>query len=214
MTQAPLRRPVGEADDAWADVRSRFVLRPDTIYMNNASLGMPPGVVVDAVAAGYRAISEEPLDAKHDLQQAIAARVVPGLAAFLGVDGDELTLTRNASESLHLQAVGLVLEPGDEVLITSQEHPAGRRPWQFRAAREHVAVREVFIPSPFESEQHVVDRVAAAITPRTRALAFCHVTRGGHLYPVKGAVRDGLAGRSDHTRGRGAGGRYVPDRSP
>jgi selenocysteine lyase/cysteine desulfurase len=46
-------------------------------------------------------------------------------------------------------------------------------------------IREVAIPSPFETGQDVIDRVAAAVTPRTRALAFCHVTRGGHLYPVK-----------------------------
>ncbi|NIV74810.1 MAG: aminotransferase class V-fold PLP-dependent enzyme, partial [Gammaproteobacteria bacterium] len=29
------------------------------------------------------------------------------------------------------------------------------------------------------------ERIADALTPRTRAIAFCHVTRGGHRYPVK-----------------------------
>ena len=62
---------------------------------------------------------------------------------------------------------------------------AGRRPWQYRASREGALIREVRIPSPFQSEQQVVDLIAAAITPHTRGLAFCHVTRGGHLYPVK-----------------------------
>ena len=55
----------------------------------------------------------------------------------------------------------------------------------FRQERHGVRVTEVFIPSPFQSGEDVVDRMESAITPRTRAIAFCHATRGGHIYPVK-----------------------------
>ena len=103
--------------------------------MNNASLGMPPHVVAKAVCDGYEAISREPLHGKHDLQEIIAEQVVPGLAAYFGVDEGEVSLTRNATEALHLQAMGLILKPGDEVLVTSQEHPAGNSPWMLRAER-------------------------------------------------------------------------------
>ena len=89
--------PTDPTDEAWADVRSLFILEPGTAYMNNASLGMPPGMVADAVAAGYRAISTEPLHGKHDLQDRIAQQVIPGLAAILGVEPSELSLTRNAT---------------------------------------------------------------------------------------------------------------------
>ena len=165
-------------------MRDHFLLEPGTAYMNNASLGMPPASVAAAVAAGYEALSREPIRAKHDLGDAIATRVVPRLAALLGADPGEIVLTRNATEALHAAAIGTRLEPGDEVLITSQEHPAGRRPWEYRAARHGVKVNTVFIPSPFESEAQIVELVETALTPATRALAFCHVTRGGHLYPV------------------------------
>tara|TARA_Y100001970_G_scaffold43022_1_gene53589 strand:- start:311 stop:1363 length:1053 start_codon:yes stop_codon:yes gene_type:complete len=146
---------------------------------------MPPHVVAKAVCDGYEAISREPLHGKHDLQEIIAEQVVPGLAAYFGVDEGEMSLTRNATEALHLQAMGLILKPGDEVLVTSQEHPAGNSPWMLRAERHGIRVSEVFIPSPFDSGEQVVDLMESAITPRTRALSFCHVTRGGHLYPVK-----------------------------
>ena len=179
-----LTRPDGVDDGAWAHVRDHFILKPGTAYMNNASLGMPPASVAEAVAAGYEALSREPLRAKHDLNEVIGIRVVPGLAALLGADPDELVLTRNATEALHMGAVGVRLQPGDEVLVTSQEHPAGRRPWEFRAQRHGVKVNTVVIPSPFESEDQVVELIAEALTPATRVVAFCHVTRGGHLYPV------------------------------
>ncbi|MYB07957.1 MAG: aminotransferase class V-fold PLP-dependent enzyme [Gemmatimonadetes bacterium] len=179
-----LSRPDGVDDVAWTDVRDHFILEPGTAYMNNASLGMPPASVAESVAVGYEALSREPLRGKNDLGRVIADRVVPGLAALLGAEPDEIALTRNATEALHMGAVGVRLRPGDEVLVTSQEHPAGRRPWEFRAQRDGVKVNTVFIPSPFESGEQVVGLVEEALTPATRVLAFCHVTRGGHLYPV------------------------------
>ena len=181
----PLRRPAGVEDAQWADVRAQFTLEPGVAYMNNAGLGVPPAVVAEAVAAGYRAISTEPRRGSSELSGQITEEVIPGLHRLLGARPGEVVLTRNATEALHLQAVGLDLEPGDEVVITTQEHPAGSRPWLLRAARHGIRVSEVFVPSPLESEDHVVDLFESALTDRTRAIAFCHVTRGGHLYPVQ-----------------------------
>ena len=182
---SPLQRPASAEDPAWDDLRAHFLVEPGVAYLNNASIGMPPRQVIDAVAAGYRALAELPAGGRTDLSARIAEHVVPGLARLFSVRTDELTLTRNASEALHLQSIGVELAAGDEVLITSQEHPAGRRPWQFREGREGIRVNEVFIPSPLPEEAEILSRFADAITPRTRAVAFCHVTRGGHLYPVR-----------------------------
>ena len=177
-------RPVGLGDEAWAPVRAQFLLDPGVAYMNNASLGMPPRQVVDAVAAGYAAISREPLHGKHDLQRQVGDSVLPRLAGLFGVSPEELSLTRNATEALHLQTIGARLPPGAEVLITSQEHPAGSRPWRFREVRDGLRVTEVFVPSPLPPADEIVARLDSAISSDTRAISFCHVTRGGHLYPV------------------------------
>ena len=178
-------RPSGLDDSAWADVRSRFALEAGTSYMNNASLGMPPASVAQAVARGYEGLSVEPIRAKQELNRKLSEQVMPRLARYLGAGVDEIALTRNATEALHAAAVGADISAGDEVIITTQEHPAGRRPWRYRAAREGLNVREVFVPSPFSSGAAVVDIIAEAITPATRAIGFCHVTRGGHLSPVR-----------------------------
>ena len=180
-----LKKPVGIDDAGWKNVRSQFILDKGLTYMNNASLGMPPAVVAEAVCKGYEAISKKPLHGKHDLQDNITKEVIPNLAKTFGAEADEIVLTRNASEALHLQAIGLELKRGDEVIITTQEHPAGHRPWMFRKENEGVRIKEVFIPSPLDSEDDVVSRVEEAISRKTKALSFCHVTRGGHKYPVK-----------------------------
>ena len=181
----PLARPDGVDDSAWAHVRAAFALEAGTAYMNNAGLGMPPASVAHAVAQGYEAVSHEPRQGTGQLHARITRRVRPGLAALFGADTGELSLTRNATEALHLSATGIDLRPGDEVVFTTQEHPAGRRPWQMRATRDGIAIRELFIPSPLPSPGEVVEAFEAALTPRTRVIAFCHVSRGGHLYPVR-----------------------------
>ena len=177
--------PPSSHDDDWSAIRAHFITKPGVTFMNNASIGMPPGVVAEAVARGYESVSRDPIHAKHELNDLVQNRVRPHLAQFIGAKPSEIVLTRNASEALHLAAVGLVLEPGDEVLMTSQEHPAGRQPWRYRVSRHGITATEVFIPSPFSDEEDVVERMAAQISRRTRAIAFCHVTRGGHLYPVR-----------------------------
>jgi isopenicillin-N epimerase len=177
--------PVAPDDAAWTTVRAQFDAGAAVTYLNNASLGMPPAIVAEAVARGFALHSQDPLRAKHELSDIMTNRTIPHLAAFLGVDPDEIVLTRNATEALHLQAIGLDLQPGDEVLMTTQEHPAGAKPWRYRQARDGIDVKEVFVPSPFESPDQVVELMTAEMTDRTRAVAFCHVTRGGHLYPVK-----------------------------
>ena len=180
--------PIGFDDNSWKKIRSQFILKRGITYMNNASLGMPPGIVVNAIRDGYKAISEEPLHGKHNLQKTIADKVIPALAKMFNTMPEEIVLTRNASEALHLQTIGAKLKAGDEVVITSQEHPAGLKPWEYRAKKDGIIIKKVFVPSPLINENDVVERLSNSITPKTKAISFCHITRGGHLYPVKKIV--------------------------
>ena len=116
--------PKGNSDREWRKVRSKFILKSNVTYMNNASLGMPPKLVVNAVSNGYTSISEEPLIGKRELQKKIRSKTLPALARMFDVYKDDIVLTRNASEALFLQAMGVELKTGDEILVTSQEHPA------------------------------------------------------------------------------------------
>ena len=180
--------PKSSSDKDWAEVRSHFIIDKDITYMNNASLGMPPLGVLKSINNGYEAISKEPLHGKHDLQDSISKSVIPKLAKTFGVDEDEIVLTRKASEALDIQAHSVKLKKGDEIIISSQEHPAGLRPWLVRQKNDGIKIKTVFIPSPLKSVTDTVSRLSNAITSKTKAISFCHVTRGGHLYPVKEIV--------------------------
>ncbi len=181
--------PANETDVQWTSIRKQFLLKDDVIYMNNASLGLPPAPVMKSVQDGYALLSKNPLHGKHTLTDKIRDEATPALAKFLNVASDEIILLRNASDALWQLITSLKLEKGDEVIITSQEHPAGKKPWKFRAAYDGIQVKEVTIPSPLLSIEDTISKIESAITTRTKAIACCLVTRGGHQYPVREICR-------------------------
>ncbi len=183
---APQTQCIDPGDQAyWPQVRAQFILEPGHAYLNNAALGMPPKPVRDAVAEGFRLMSENPSKAKTTFHHYIEDELRPAMAAFLGAETDEIALARNATEGLYHIINGLDLAPGDRILMTTQEHPSAVRPWKVRAERDGIEIEEIHIPSPLAGEDDLVERISGAIDERTKVLFFCHVTRGGYLYPVE-----------------------------
>lgn len=176
-----------EPDDEiyWQHVRSQFMPETSHIYLNNASLGMPPKAVYEAVSAGFERLSENPSCAKRELGGYIDHNLRPALAEFLGADTGEIALSRNATEGMYHIVNGLDLNAGDRVVITSQEHPGALKPWLVRAERDGIDLKVVDMPSPLVGTEDIVARISDAIDDRTKVVFFCHVTRGGYLYPIK-----------------------------
>ncbi len=108
------------------------------------------------------------------------------LAKFVGANRDEIALLRNATEANSYIANGIDLKPGDEVLMTDQEHPGGEHPFNLRAKRYGIVVKKFTLPKPVENPQQVLNLVSEAITPRTRVLFFSHITTyTGVVLPAK-----------------------------
>ena len=108
------------------------------------------------------------------------------LAAFVGCKRDEIALLRNATEANSYIANGIDMKPGDEVLMTDQEHPGGEHPWDLSAKRYGIVVKKVTLPSPVKDAAQVLNLFNDAITPRTRVMFFSHITTfTGVVLPAK-----------------------------
>ncbi len=174
----------------WEKLRKSWLIPDDVLYLNNGSVGATPKPVLDAVEryqleverfAGRR-YGEYPWWGYPDTTLEWRARV----GAFVGAEADEIALTRNATEAMCTVASGLDLNAGDEVLISDQEHPGGKSAWLQRAKRYGIVVREFTIGMPPESPAAIVQRVADALTPRTRVISVSHITTiTGGMLPVK-----------------------------
>jgi selenocysteine lyase/cysteine desulfurase len=96
-------------------------------------------------------------------------------AKFLNCKTEELVLTRSTTDGMNWIAQGLTLAAGDRVLTTDQEHPGGRSCWDYVARRYGVVLDVVAIPPGENDAGAIVDRMAKAITPKTRVLSFSHL---------------------------------------
>jgi selenocysteine lyase/cysteine desulfurase len=178
-----------DPDRYWAELRRQWLLAADRVNLNCGSVGCTPLPVLRAMIDHLLAAEEfrEPeypwfgYDENRHLRGLRDA-----LAAFLGCRRDELALVRNATEGNNVVCNGLDMKPGDEALLTDQEHPGGYCCWEQKAARFGITLNHVKLPRPPASAGEVVDRFAAALTPRTRIMVFSHITSPtGLVLPVK-----------------------------
>jgi selenocysteine lyase/cysteine desulfurase len=163
----------------WKSVRAAYPLSDRRIYLNTAGLGPCPARVLDLVETKRRELQTEAETGRDSFEHAR-----PIVAAFLGAEPDEIAFTRNATESNSIVAAGLDLRAGDEVLLDSHAHPGGSFPWLALQKRLGVSVR-VFTPSPRSPEENL-ERIHAALGPRTRVVQLSHVTAPtGILLPAR-----------------------------
>lgn len=173
----------------WAELRKQFLIPADEIYLNNGTVGSSPAPVLRAVFDGYK--STEQLDETDPEDYPIWGygpwnEFRDPLAAFVGCMRDEIALVRNATEGNSYVANGIDMKPGDEVLMTDQEHPGGEQPWQLKAKRYGVVVKKVTLPKPVQDAPQVLNLFNDAITPRTRVIFFSHITTAtGVVLPAK-----------------------------
>ncbi len=177
---------LGEQDEEgfWGLVREQFMIPDDRLFLNPATLGPQPRVVVDAVVDHTRRTART--YPPHTDWDALKERT----GKFIGADPAGLVFPRNTTEAMNFVANGLELGPDDEVLTTNHEHIGGLCCWQLAAARRGVGLRQLPLPVPATSKDDLVAMFRDAVTARTRVISVSHVTfTNGTLMPVPEIVR-------------------------
>ena len=176
-------------DAYWRELRKQFLIPADEVYLNNGTVGSSPAPVLRAIFEAYEKCEKLNETDPEDYPiwgYASWNQFREPLAAFVGCDRDEIALLRNATEANSYIANGIDLKPGDEVLMTDQEHPGGENPFLLRAKRYGIVVKKITLPKPVENPAQVLNLFNDAITPRTRVMFFSHITTyTGVVLPVK-----------------------------
>ena len=186
--------------------RSRTASRPrraspTSTARARASPRSPPRAAGrDALALKERPWRSRPRPTSRSWREARALA-----ARLLGAREDAVALVTGAGQVVNAVARGLDLGEGDEVLLPRHEFPSNDLPWRW-LARRGVVVRAVEPDDP--SGAVSAARLAAEIGPRTRVVAFAHVSylHGGRIDPapvVEAARRVGRAHGGGREPGRG-----------
>ena len=198
--------PVDSDPQYWNKLRKQFDLKSDEVFLNTSTLGCPPRVVTDAVAASMRRLSSTLAEwnYKHGEPNWFSgysgeAPIRAKLAGLIHADAGEVALTQNATMGLSFVAMGLDLASGEEVIQSDQEHIGSKSCWEVLQKRRGVVWKTVTLPVPMNDPDEIVRLVEAAITPKTRVIAWPHITSQlGAIQPVQ-AICALAASRSIYT---------------
>ncbi len=172
-------------------VRSQFpAFREPTLegfaHFENAGGSYACGQVIEHLDRYYRETKVQPYYAfapsrrAGELMDAARQR----MAAWLGVDGDELHFGPSTSQNSYViaQALREYLQAGDEIIVTNQDHEANVGVWR-RLEAAGVVIREW----PVDGDSGALDpgRLDGLLGERTRAVAFTHCSNVvGSMHPV------------------------------
>ncbi len=166
------------------------MLNEDIIYLDNGATSLKPKCVIDKMTEYYEKYSanahrgDYDISFKVDVEYENAREEVKN---FINAKSkEEIVFTSGATDSLNMIATGFfgnLLEPGDEILITTSEHASNVMPW-FRLCNDLGAVVN-FIP--LDDSLHVtLDNVRKSITPNTKVITLAGITNVvGDIRPIK-----------------------------
>ena len=173
-------------EDFWFQVRHAFTIDRNQINLNSGSVSPAPRVVQEAMKQYLSIVHMSPslwVDEMLIPQQEMLRKRLAGL---FGCDPEELAITRNTSESLQTIQFGLKLNPGDEILTTTQDYPRMLTTWRQRERRDGVVLKTFSIPAPPDDMDELYQLFEQAVTAKTKVIHFCHITyTAGQIFPVK-----------------------------
>ncbi|KIH71602.1 cysteine desulfurase [Salinicoccus roseus] len=160
----------------------------DLIYFDTSATSQTPSPVIDAMTAYYEAYNSNVHRGVHTLgtkatdgyeQARMKVRSFINAKRF-----EEVVFTRGTTAAINLVARSfgdMVIEPGDEIVVTEMEHHANIVPWQELAKRTQAELK--FIPMEADGTL-TMENVEATIGEKTKIVAITHVSN------VLGTIND------------------------
>ena len=156
-------------------------------HFENAGGSFACGQMIDSLHRYYRETKVQPhygFEPSHGAGLEMA-RARERMASWLNVATDEVHFGPSTSQNTYVvaQALRQHLKPGDEVIVTNQDHEANVGVWR-RLEADGMVIREWQVnPESAELEAAELDKL---LNERTRVVAFTHCSNiVGSMHPVR-----------------------------
>ncbi len=175
-------------------ILSREVYGRPLVYLDNAATTQKPLCVLDAMRDEYLNVNANVHRGVHylsqqatDLHEAARERVRSFIHA---AKTEEIVFTRGTTEGINLVVSSFcdaMMQPGDEVIISTMEHHSNIVPWQLQAAKKGIAIRVI----PMDDRGNLcMDEFEKLFTDRTRIVSIAQVSNVlGTVNPVDEIVK-------------------------
>lgn len=167
-----------------SDIRRLTPATEDYAYFQTSGFSPKPEPVIDEVIRLTRLVSQGPaLPAVFQTMNAVLEATRAKVAQSLNADPDEIVLGENATIGINIVANGIDWQPGDNLILSTHEHPGNRIPWYNLITRYGVELR--FLEVHNETDR-MLEQLPQLIDGRTRLISLSHVSRRtGLRFPAK-----------------------------
>lgn len=178
-----------DLDTAWVRAQFPAFAEPSLqgqAFFENAGGSYTCQPVIDRLTRYYTQRKVQPY-APYPASQLAGAEMDEArqrLAAMLGVETDELSFGPSTTQNTYVlaQAFGQLLEPGEAIIVTNQDHEANTGPWR-RLADRGIELREWCIDP--ETGQLNPDDLENLLDDKVRLVCFPHCSNVvGQVNPV------------------------------
>ena len=157
-------------------IRQQIPAAQKMTYLNTGWDGPSPKSVVQAVKdrVEYESFNGPTSPPVYQSGREIQQNAKASAASLLNVSPDEIILTQCTTDGLNLVLNGLDWKEGDEVITFGLEHSSVLIPAYLLPQRFGVRLKVLDL-NPTDSHDEIINRVAEAVSPRTRLLFFSHI---------------------------------------
>ena len=171
----------------WAAIAQQYYkVSRSFINLENGYFGLQPQPVLQACQAYQNQVNEEGALFARKAYPALEKKVIAKIAGFLGVEEEEVLLTRNATEALNIAIQGYPWKQGDEVLVNQLDYYSMIETFQMLESRGILKVKRFEMPLLPASPDAILQEYVKQIGPNTRVILLTQVSNiTGLIVPVK-----------------------------
>ena len=168
-----------------------WILSKDTCFLNHGSFGATPFAVLEEQTRLREKIENDPVRFFERDYTPLMSSSIKKLAEFMNADPKGMALVKNTTEGVNTVLRSLVLNPGDEILVTNHSYQACWNAVDFVTERAGAKTVVVEIPFRVENEDEIVDLVMGSVSERTVLAMVDTVTSAtGLRMPFERLVKD------------------------
>ncbi len=162
----------------WESIRTEFLYEQENSYLNTASLGLSPKLVVQTINESIVDLEKKGRDGRWLFKDCRAK-----LAKLVNASEEEIAITRNATEGMNIVARSLKLKEGDEILLSKHEHIGGSAPWL--ALQKEIGVKIKVIDLDLSGLKNL-QLIKDAVSEKTKVISLSHLLcTTGMVLPAK-----------------------------
>ena len=168
-------------DPDWLAIRDLFPLAPDWTHLSSFLFVSHPKPVAEAIDHFRKKLDSDAMwieiAAFTDAEGRPFAAVKRALAEYTGGSPTEIAFTSNTTSALAMVYHGLRIRGDQEIVTTEHDHYSHHESIRYSAARSGAAVRYIplYDSGATANADQIADRIARAITPKTRAVGVTWV---------------------------------------